>query len=85
MRNLICAAVFAVITCVSGQCAAADIDFHFAKVDDDFISEIWYNNQLFWRVAFVPSGAIPASTGSATYQTVIAPSFQDGFFLFNVK
>lgn len=88
MRNLICAALLLGLVCIPGQsCFAmgADFDIRLTKVEDHVVSEIWFDHTLFWRIAFSPSGAMPVTTNSAKYQTVITPSFEHGFFLFNVK
>lgn len=87
MRTWICAAVFLVFILVPAHTFAMGMEFdlRFAKVEENYVSEFWYEHRLYWRVAFSPSGAIPAAANSPQYQTVISPAFEDGFFLLRVQ
>lgn len=87
MRKLICAVVLMGLVLMPGHGFAmgADFDFRVAKVQDQIVSEIWYDHHLFWCIAFSPSGAVPVSTNSAKYQTVITPFFHNGFFELHIK
>ncbi|WP_110955658.1 hypothetical protein [Anaerosinus massiliensis] len=85
MRNLLCAIFVMVYVLLPRECFAMDFDVHFETMEDNFIGEVWYDNALFWRFALSPTGALPTSSNTAYFHTVITPEIEDGFFIFRVQ
>lgn len=64
---------------------AMDVDFHFTATQEQWISEIWYDHNLFWQITFCPDGVIPVSTNNAKYRTLIVPDFENGLFTLSIR
>lgn len=47
--------------------------------------ELWYKNQMVWRLAILTDGAKPVSGFHSARTTFIAPDLSDGFFLLKIE
>jgi hypothetical protein len=65
---------------------AANFKLDITRQDDGITcSELWYNDQVIWRVAFLTDGTKPVSGGNGVATTYIIPDIVDGLFLLKVK
>lgn len=85
MRKLVCAIFVMGALLIPRQCLAMNFDVHFESVEDQFIGEVWCDQALFWCFAISPTEAVPVSTNSAKFHTLITPEVEDGFFIFRVQ
>lgn len=53
--------------------------------DGTTCGELWYKNQVVWRLAVLADGAKPVSGFYSTKTTFIAPDIANGMFLIRVQ
>lgn len=53
--------------------------------DGTTCGELWYNNQIIWRLAILADGAKPVSAFHSAKTTFIAPDLVDGLFMIKVE
>ncbi len=62
------------------------VSFNFMRQDDGTtVGELFYNDQIVWRVALLADGARPVVAGSGAQTTSITPDVSNGLFLLRVQ
>ena len=73
---------------LTNQASAASftLNINIARQDDGTTcGELWYNQQVIWRLAFLADGAKPVSGYYQTRTTFIAPDIINGLFLIKIQ
>ncbi len=73
---------------LTNQASAASftLNINIARQDDGTTcGELWYNQQVIWRLAFLADGAKPVSGYYHTRTTFIAPDIINGLFLIKIQ
>lgn len=71
----------------SASAAAADFAIHInfmRQADGTANGEVWYNDNILWRVLLLPDGARPAIGMPSGKTTIIIPEISNGMFLLRV-
>lgn len=55
------------------------------QADGSTLGEFWYNEQVLWRLAFLPDGTKPVSAGSYGPITTVTPDMENGFFVLKIR
>ncbi len=75
MHHIICVLLLTVV-----------LNIQVMRQDDGTLwSELWYNDKIIWKVAFLPDGVRPVSGSNRTDTTLITPDIVDGLFLIRVQ
>ncbi len=53
--------------------------------DGGTLGELWYNDQVVWRLAVSPDGSLPVTAGNTAPATIVTPGIVDGFFILKVR
>ncbi|MDF2635648.1 MAG: hypothetical protein K0R78_2522 [Pelosinus sp.] len=88
MRKVICILfVIAVLICPSAVLAADYmVNINVLRQEDGTTcGELWYNNQMIWRLAILSDGAKPVSGFHSKRTTFVAPDVVNGLFLIKVE
>jgi hypothetical protein len=88
MRKRIC--IFFMIAVMLWPSAALAADFMVninvvRQEDGTTCGELWYNNQVVWRLAILADGAKPVSAFHSTRTTFITPDVVNGLFFIKVQ
>lgn len=66
--------------------AGFTLNIHVMRQDDgSTCSELWYNDQVVWRMALLADGAKPVSGSYNKMTTLITPDVINGLFLIKVQ
>lgn len=66
--------------------AGFTLNINIVRQDDGTTSgELWYNQNVIWRLIFLADGAKPVSGSYNTATTLIAPDIINGLFLIKVQ
>ena len=87
MHKIICLLTFLGLFVFSTVAHAADwrINFHVSRDTDGSLSgEMWYNNDMVWRLKIQTDGALPAVSSGDPRVTVVVPDIVDGLFVLKV-
>jgi hypothetical protein len=88
MRKILCILFVIAVLVWPSAVLAAD---HMVNInvlhqeDGTTCGELWYNNQMIWRLAILSDGAKPVSGFHSTRTTFIAPYVVNGLFLIKVE
>jgi len=83
MGLLIFIAVFSM--CTVAYASDWRINLHVARENDGSLSgEMWYNNDMVWRLKIQTDGALPAVSSGDPRVTVLVPDIVDGLFVLKV-
>lgn len=87
MRNLLCVLFVSVVLMWPNAVQAADlVNINVLRQEDGTTwGELWYKNQMVWRLAILADGAKPVAGFHSARTTFIAPDLVDGFFLIKVE
>lgn len=88
MRKMICVMLMAVFIGWPGSAFASDFNINISvsrQEDGTACGELWYNNQVVWRLEFLCDGARPALGGRSVNTTTLIPDIVDGMFILKVK
>lgn len=88
MRKRICVLFMIAVLVWPSAALAADFIVNVNVVrqeDGTTCGELWYNNQVVWRLAILPDGAKPAAAFHSARTTFIIPDVVDGLFLIKVQ
>lgn len=88
MRRRIC--MLLMITALVWPSAALAADYMvninvIRQEDGTTCGELWYNNQIVWRLAILGDGAKPVSAFPNARTTFIAPDLVNGLFVIKVE
>ncbi|CUH97737.1 putative secreted protein [Propionispora sp. 2/2-37] len=70
-----------------GHALAAGLNFNinFARTEDGIAySELWYDGNLIWRIAFLSDGARPVTNQGVPDSIMVMPDMEDGMFKFKI-
>lgn len=87
MCRLLLLVWIAIIFAGAPAAQAADLKMNITIIRQDDGSawgELWYNDTMVWRLAFLADGAKPAVTGNVPATTFVMPDIVNGFFLLKV-
>lgn len=87
MRKLICLFAFLSVFSVTLNAYASDwkINLHVTRDTDGSLSgEMWYNNNMVWRLKLQTDGALPAVSSGDSRVTVLVPDIVNGLFVLKV-
>lgn len=86
MRNWVSMFAFIIFLSFNTSAFAAwQLNFQLSRENDgSFSGEMWYNNDMLWRLTFQTDGALPASSGYDPRVTVVAPDIVNGLFVLRV-
>lgn len=89
MRRIVCLLLVVVLVGWSQVTYAAAFDFNVninisRQNDGTTCGELWYNNQVVWRIAILADGAKPVSGGSASNTVFVVPDVVNGMFMIKV-
>lgn len=85
MRKVVFA--FIILFSLHSVALASDwqVNFQFSRADGGSLSgEVWYNNDMVWRLKIQADGALPAISGNDPRVTVLVPDIVDGLFVLKV-
>jgi len=88
MRKIICILFAMVMLIWPNVVLAAEymLNINIIKQEDGTTcTELWYDNQMVWRIALLADGAKPVAGFSNTKTTFIAPDIRDGLFMIKVQ
>jgi len=88
MRKRICMLFMIAVLIWPSAALAADFMVNINVVrqeDGTTCGELWYNNQVVWRLAILADGAKPVSTFHSTKTTFISPDVVNGLFFIKVQ
>lgn len=74
-------------TILPGQALASGLNFNinFARTEDGVAySELWYDGNLIWRIAFLSDGARPVTNQGLPDSIMVMPDLEDGMFKFKI-
>lgn len=77
-------AIFCSVTCFP-VAANAGIEVRLYNEEDNVVGEIWRDDDMFFRVGIIPSGAVQAATGSSFFNLIVVPELSGGFFTFHLQ
>jgi len=84
MARFLCSILVGLSLLWPGAVQAADIKYGLSvvhKVDGTIYGEVWYNEQVIWRLKIYSDGAQPVAGKSSTDTTVVIPDIVNGQFL----
>lgn len=87
MRKIIGFLVVIALLSITTTTFAADwqVNIHLSPENGGLLSgEMWYNNDMVWRLKIQADGAIPATSGNDPRVTVLVPDIVDGLFVLKV-
>lgn len=87
MRKIAAVIIFVVLFSITASAFAADWQLNFqmsVENDGSFSGEMWYNNDMLWRLKIQADGAIPATSGKDPKTTVLVPDIVNGLFVLKV-
>lgn len=88
MRKVISILLIAFLLSWTQQASAGSftLNINITRQDDGTTcGELWYNQEVIWRLAFLADGAKPVSGYYRTRTTFIAPDIINGLFLIKVQ
>ena len=87
MRRWFSVLAFVALLNINETAFASDwlVNFQLSRENDgSFSGEMWYNNDMIWRLRIQADGAIPASSGDDPRVTVLVPDIVNGLFVLKV-
>lgn len=87
MAKLAALFVLGILLFSPSSASAADFKVNFTVIrqaDGATLGELWYNDQVLWRLRLTGDGAQPASTAAPRRTTVVVPDLDSGLFLLKV-
>jgi hypothetical protein len=87
MRKWMGLLAFIVLFTINSVAFAADwqVNIHLSRENGSLLSgEMWYNNDMVWRLKIQADGALPAISGNDPRVTVLVPDIVDGLFVLKV-
>lgn len=86
-KLIICLLLSLWILLIPATAAAADWNLNITMTrekDGSLCGELWYNNDMLWRLRILADDAMPVSGGQETRATTVAPDIVHGLFLLKI-
>lgn len=87
MRKIAGLAIFVLVLSAHTLVMAAgwQVNFRLSHENGGSLSgEVWYNNDMIWRLKIQSDGALPVTSGSDPRVTVLTPDIVNGLFVLKV-
>lgn len=82
---VVSAFLLAFLTAPAAECADFKLNVGVVRQNDGSTSgELWYNDQVIWRLTLLADGAQAVSSGRQQNTTYLLPDFTNGFWVLKV-
>lgn len=87
MRSLIIVLlILAVVWIPNCAFAAFQMNLHIDRQQDGIINgELWYDNEVIWRLRIIPDGAQPVISSNVHQGISLIPGLENGFMLLKIS